>query len=162
MCILPIYLRLWYHKMLDYLQNLLMPFSICLDSYTHSMQHFDKHDPFTMLGLWYTSLEHPHVIIFLFYSAFYCTHRTVPTSGMEALVLLLGLWLSIQNYLLLVDFLFSRLQEYQEGRPGSPNRGNRQQVSDVFYLFLKRQEETNYKCQVVFSLLYTKLKGGFS
>ena len=99
MCILPIYLQLWYHKMLDYLQNLLMPFSICLDSYTHSMQHFDKHDPFTLLGLWYTSLEYPHVLIFLFYSAFYCTHRTVPTSGMEALLLLLDFLYKTTSFL---------------------------------------------------------------
>ena len=34
-------------------------------------------------------------------------------------------------------------------------------VSDIFYLFLKQQEETNYKCQNFF-LLHTKLKGGFS
>ena len=36
--------------------------------------------------------------------------------------------------------------------------GNRLQVSDIFYLSLKWQEETNYKCQIFF-LLYTKLKG---
>ena len=49
----------------------------------------------------------------------------------------------------------------QEGQ-GSPNRGNRLQVSDIFYLSLKWQEETNYKCQFFFFLLHTKLKGGFS
>ena len=46
---------------------------------------------------------------------------------------------------------------------GSPNRGNRLQVSDIFSLSLKRQEETNYKCQIFFFFLFnTKLKGGFS
>ena len=35
------------------------------------------------------------------------------------------------------------------------------QVSDMFYLSLNWQEETNYKCQNFF-LLHTKLKGGFS
>ena len=34
-------------------------------------------------------------------------------------------------------------------------------MSDIFYLSLKQQEETNYKCQIFF-LLHTKLKGGFS
>ena len=34
-------------------------------------------------------------------------------------------------------------------------------MSDIFYLSLKQQEETNYKYQI-FSLLYTKLKAGFS
>jgi len=34
-------------------------------------------------------------------------------------------------------------------------------VSDIFYLSLKQQEETNYKCQIFF-LLHTKLKEGFS
>ena len=38
----------------------------------------------------------------------------------------------------------------QEGQ-GSPNGGNRLQVSDSFSLSLKRQEETNYKCQTFFS-----------
>ena len=37
---------------------------------------------------------------------------------------------------------------------GSPNRGNRLQVSDIFYLSLKQQEETNYKCQIFFPSLY--------
>jgi len=32
--------------------------------------------------------------------------------------------------------------------------GNRLQVSDIFYLCLKLQEETNYKCQVFFPFLY--------
>ena len=41
---------------------------------------------------------------------------------------------------------------------GSPDGGNRLQVSDVFSLSLKWQEETNYTCQP-FSLLCTKLKG---
>ena len=44
---------------------------------------------------------------------------------------------------------------------GSPNRGHRLQVSDIFYLSLRRQEEKN-KYQIFFPLLYTKLKGGFS
>ena len=48
----------------------------------------------------------------------------------------------------------------QEGQ-GSPNGGKRLQVSDIFYLSLKQQEETNYKCQIFF-LLHAKLKGGFS
>ena len=49
----------------------------------------------------------------------------------------------------------------QKGQ-GSPNGGNRLQVSDFFfYLSIKWQEEINYKCQIFF-LLYTKLKGGFS
>ena len=34
---------------------------------------------------------------------------------------------------------------YQEGQ-GSPNGGNRLQVSNIFSLSLKQQEETNYKC----------------
>ena len=38
----------------------------------------------------------------------------------------------------------------QEGQ-GSPHRGNRLQGSDLFYLSLKWQEETNYKCQIFFS-----------
>ena len=33
---------------------------------------------------------------------------------------------------------------------GSPNRENRLQVSDVFSLSLKLQEEANYKCQIFF------------
>ena len=37
----------------------------------------------------------------------------------------------------------------QEGQ-GSPDRGNRLQVSDIFYLSFKQQEETNYKCQIFF------------
>ena len=35
----------------------------------------------------------------------------------------------------------------QEGE-GSPNGGNRLEVSDIFYLSLKWQEETNDKCQL--------------
>ena len=35
-------------------------------------------------------------------------------------------------------------------------------MSDIFSLSLKRQEETNYRCQIPFFLLHTKLKGGFS
>ena len=38
----------------------------------------------------------------------------------------------------------------QEGQ-GSPNGGNRQQVSDIFSLSLKRQDETNYKCPDFFT-----------
>ena len=41
---------------------------------------------------------------------------------------------------------------------GSPNGGNRLQVSDIF-ISLKRQEETNYR---YFFLIYTNLKGSFS
>ena len=37
----------------------------------------------------------------------------------------------------------------QEGQ-GSPHRGNRLQVPDIFSLSLKWQEETNYKCQFFF------------
>ena len=41
----------------------------------------------------------------------------------------------------------------QEGQ-GSPNRGNRLQVSDIFNLSLKLQEETNFKCQIFFLLKF--------
>ena len=49
---------------------------------------------------------------------------------------------------------------YQQEGLGSPNEGNRLQASDTFYLSLKRQEKTYYKCQIFF-LLYTKLIGFF-
>ena len=49
-----------------------------------------------------------------------------------------------------------------DGQGGRSSKGgNRQQMSDIFNLFLKLQEETNYKCQIFF-LLHTKLKGSFS
>ena len=47
----------------------------------------------------------------------------------------------------------------QEGQ-GSPNRGNRLQVSDIF-ISLKWQQETNGR-YFFFFLLYTNVKGGFS
>ena len=40
----------------------------------------------------------------------------------------------------------------QEGK-GSPNGGDRLQVSDIFSLSLKQQEETNYMCQIFFPSL---------
>ena len=43
----------------------------------------------------------------------------------------------------------------QEGQ-GSPNGANRLQVSDISYLSLKRQEETNYKGQIFPSLYKIK------
>ena len=39
-----------------------------------------------------------------------------------------------------------------------PNGGNRLQVSDTFYLSIKYQEETNYRCLIFFPSLY-KIKG---
>ena len=45
---------------------------------------------------------------------------------------------------------------------GSPNRGNRLQASDIFYLSLKRQEETNSKCQIFFFPSPYKIKRRFS
>ena len=39
----------------------------------------------------------------------------------------------------------------QAGSQGFPNGGNRLQVSDIFSLSLKQQEETNYMCQIFFS-----------
>ena len=46
----------------------------------------------------------------------------------------------------------------RQGSQGSPNGGNRLQVSDIFYLSLKLQEETNCKCQTFFSPSLYKFK----
>ena len=92
---------------------MLMPFSTYSDSDTHSRQCFYEHTPFTLLGLWYSALGHPHMqILYLFNSASNCPHGAGPPPSMDALLTLLGLWLLAQIYLLLVDFLFSGLRPY--------------------------------------------------
>ena len=44
---------------------------------------------------------------------------------------------------------------------GSPDRGNSLQVSDIFYLPLKQQEEINYTCQIFFFPSPYKIKRRF-
>ena len=78
-----------------------MPFSTYSGSDIHSRKHFYKCSPFTLLGLWYSTLAHPHVqILFLFHSTSNCPPRPAPAPGVDALLTLFGLWLSAQICLL--------------------------------------------------------------
>ena len=67
---------------------------------------------------------------------------------------------TLQN-LLLADFLIERVRGKKARGPQMEEIVCKCQTLFFFNLSLKRQKETNYKSQIIFSLLYAKLKEGF-